>query len=75
MCNTNIQGTMFCTYATLNARGMMRRQKGTVLNFTSVTGLEAPPIPGEAVYHSSKAFQEAFTNVLRTELQTTNIKV
>jgi 3-hydroxy acid dehydrogenase/malonic semialdehyde reductase len=75
MCNTNVQGMMFCTHATLNAGGMMKRQKGTILNITSVTGLEVPPFPGEAVYHSSKAFQEAFTNALRTELQKTNIKV
>ena len=53
----------------------MKRQKGTILNISSVTGLEVPPFPGEAVYHASKAFQEAFTNVLRTELQKTNIKV
>lgn len=75
MSNTNINGVMFSAYATLNAGGMMRRKRGTILNVTSTTGLEVPPFPGEAVYHSSKAFQEAFTNVLRTELQNTNIKV
>lgn len=53
----------------------MERKAGTILNVTSTTGLEVPPFPGEAVYHSSKAFQEAFSNVLRTELQGTNIKV
>jgi len=42
---------------------------------TSTTGLEVPPFPGEAVYHASKACQEAFTNVLRTELVGTDIKV
>lgn len=42
---------------------------------TSTTGLEVPPFPGEAVYHASKACQEAFTNVLRTELVNTDIKV
>jgi 3-hydroxy acid dehydrogenase / malonic semialdehyde reductase len=75
MSNMNINGFMFSAYAVLNAGGMMRRKQGTILNVTSTTSLEVPPFPGEAVYHSSKAFQEAFTNVLRTELQKTNIKV
>jgi short-subunit dehydrogenase len=48
---------------------------GTILNVTSTTGLEVPPFPGEAVYHASKACQEAFSNVLRTELVGTDIKV
>lgn len=66
---------MFATYAALNAGGMKARKAGTILNVTSVTGLEVPPFPGEAVYHTSKAAQEAFSNVLRTELKDTNIKV
>ncbi|KAF2112161.1 short chain dehydrogenase/ reductase-like protein [Lophiotrema nucula] len=75
MTSTNINGMMFATYTVLNAGKMKERKRGTILNITSVTGLEVPPFPGEAVYHSSKAAQEAFTNVLRTELQDTNIKV
>ncbi|GIZ40059.1 hypothetical protein CKM354_000341300 [Cercospora kikuchii] len=75
MTGTNINGYMFAAYAVLNAGGMKNRKRGTILNVTSVTGLEVPPFPGEAVYHSSKAAQEAFTNVLRAELQETNIKV
>jgi 3-hydroxy acid dehydrogenase/malonic semialdehyde reductase len=75
MSNTNVQGVMFTTHAVLNAGGMMKRERGTILNITSTTGLEVPPFPGEAVYHSSKAFQEAFTNGLRAELEKTNIKV
>lgn len=75
MTGTNINGYMFATYAVLNEGEMMKRKEGTILNITSVTGLEVPPFPGEAVYHSSKAAQEAFTNVLRTELQDSNIKV
>jgi 3-hydroxy acid dehydrogenase/malonic semialdehyde reductase len=50
-------------------------QQGTILNVTSTTGPDVLPFPGETVCHSSKAFQEVFTNVLRTELQKTNIKV
>jgi NADP-dependent 3-hydroxy acid dehydrogenase YdfG len=74
MNGTNINGMMFVTYAVLNA-SMMSRKEGTILNITSVTGLEVPPFPGEAVYHTNKAAQEAFTNALRNELNGTNIKV
>lgn len=75
MMGTNINGFMFATYAVLNEGKMKERGKGTILNVTSTTGLEVPPFPGEAVYHASKACQEAFTNVLRTELVGTDIKV
>lgn len=75
MTETNINGLLFATHAVLNAGGMMARARGTILNVTSTTALEVPPFPGEAVYHTSKAAQEAFGNVLRTELQGTNIKV
>ncbi|KAL4920309.1 hypothetical protein BDW62DRAFT_199032 [Aspergillus aurantiobrunneus] len=74
MNSTNINGLMFVTYAVLNS-SMMSRKEGTILNVTSVTGLEVPPFPGEAVYHSNKAAQEAFTNALRNELIGTNIRV
>jgi 3-hydroxy acid dehydrogenase/malonic semialdehyde reductase len=75
MTSTNINGYMFAAYAALNAGKMKERKKGTILNVTSTTGLEVPPFPGEAVYHASKACQEAFSNVLRTELVGTDIKV
>ncbi|KAF2853403.1 short chain dehydrogenase/ reductase-like protein [Plenodomus tracheiphilus IPT5] len=75
MTGTNINGFMFAAYAVLNEGGMKERGKGTILNVTSTTGLEVPPFPGEAVYHASKACQEAFTNVLRTELVGSDIKV
>jgi NADP-dependent 3-hydroxy acid dehydrogenase YdfG len=75
MTSTNINGYMFAAYAVLNEGKMKERGKGTILNVTSTTGLEVPPFPGEAVYHASKACQEAFTNVLRTELVGTDIKV
>ncbi|KAL5000465.1 hypothetical protein BDV10DRAFT_162086 [Aspergillus recurvatus] len=74
MNSTNINGLMFVSYAVLNS-SMVRRKEGTILNVTSVTGLEVPPFPGEAVYHSNKAAQEAFTNALRNELTGTNIRV
>lgn len=75
MTSTNVNGFLFAAHAALNAGGMYARKRGTILNITSTTALEVPPFPGEAVYHASKAAQEAFTNVLRTELQGTNIKV
>ena len=53
----------------------MERKAGIILNVTSTTGLEIPPFPGESVYHTSKAAQEAFSNALRVELSGTNIKV
>ncbi|KAE8164459.1 NADP-dependent L-serine/L-allo-threonine dehydrogenase ydfG [Aspergillus tamarii] len=74
MNSTNINGLMFATYAVLKA-SMMSRKAGTILNVTSITGLEVPPFPGEAVYHANKAAQEAFTNALRNELSGTNIRV
>lgn len=54
---------------------MMTRKAGTILNITSITGLEVPPSPGEAVYHANKACQEALTNALRNELSGTDIRV
>lgn len=75
MLGTNVAGYMYVTHAVLNAGGMLAAKRGTILNVTSTTALEVPPFPGEAVYHTAKAAQEAFTNVLRTELQGTNIKV
>ena len=44
-------------------------------NITSTTALEVPPFPGECIYHTTKAAQEAFTNSLRAELAGTNIQV
>lgn len=75
MLGTNVTGYMYMTHAVLNAGGMLAAKRGTIMNVTSTTALEVPPFPGEAVYHTSKVAQEAFTNVLRTELQGTNIKV
>jgi len=78
MNNTNINGLMFVTYSVLK-RSMMKQDggigRGTILNISSTTALEAPPFPGEAVYHAGKACQEGFTNALRNELSGSNIKV
>lgn len=61
MSGTNINGFMFTTYAVLDEGRMRKRKQGTIINVTSTTGLQVPPFPGEAVYHASKAFEEAFT--------------
>ncbi|OBT83117.1 hypothetical protein VE02_08070 [Pseudogymnoascus sp. 03VT05] len=74
MNNTNINGMMFMTYAVLND-SFMKKKAGTILNISSITGLEVPPFPGESVYHAGKAAQEAFSNALRNELSGTDIRV
>lgn len=74
MNSTNIDGYMFLSHSVLN-RCMVPRNSGTILNITSITGLQAPPFPGETVYHSNKAAQEGFTNALRNELSGTDIRV
>jgi 3-hydroxy acid dehydrogenase/malonic semialdehyde reductase len=75
MTATNINGMLHTTHAVLNDGKMKSRGRGTILNITSTTALEVPPFPGESIYHATKAFQEGFTNALRTELVGTNIKV
>lgn len=65
---------MFTTHAVLN-HSMWERKKGTIINVSSVTGLECPPFNGEAVYHASKAFLEGFSNSLRMETAGSDIRV
>ncbi|SPJ70653.1 related to ketoreductases [Fusarium torulosum] len=74
MSGTNINGVMFTTHAVMN-HSMWERKKGTIINISSVTGLECPPFNGEAVYHASKAFLEGFSNSLRMETAGSDIKV
>jgi len=75
MTETNLSGYLYVTHAVLNAGGMLTLPTATILNITSVTGLELPPFPGESIYHTTKAAQEAFTNALRVELAGTNVRV
>ncbi|KAH6719704.1 short-chain dehydrogenase/ reductase-like protein [Leptodontidium sp. MPI-SDFR-AT-0119] len=74
MNGTNISGLMYTTHSVLN-RSMIPKEKGSILNISSVTALECPPFPGEAIYHANKACIEAFSNSLRTETSGTNIRV
>lgn len=75
MVQTNVNGVLFAAHAALNQGGMMVQKRGVIVNVTSVTALEAPLFPGEAVYHMAKAAQEGFSNALRNELSRTNVKV
>lgn len=74
MNGTNINGVMYTTHSVLN-RSMWPRKRGTIVNVSSVTGLECPPFNGEAVYHANKACVEGFTNSLRMETAGSNIRV
>ncbi|TGO87907.1 hypothetical protein BPOR_0196g00090 [Botrytis porri] len=74
MNTTNISGTMYTTHSVLN-RSMIPNSKGTILNVSSVTGLENPQFSAEAVYHANKACTKAFSNSLRIETARTNIRV
>ncbi|KAH6695601.1 hypothetical protein F5X68DRAFT_163896 [Plectosphaerella plurivora] len=74
MSGTNINGVIFASHSVLN-HSMWPRKKGSIINVSSVTGLECPPFDGEAVYHASKAFLEGFSNSLRMETTGADIKV
>lgn len=74
MAGTNVNGVMYMTHSVIN-HSMWPRKKGTILNVSSVTGLECPPFNGESVYHASKAFLEGFTNSLRMETAESDIRV
>lgn len=74
MNGTNISGMMYVTHAVLNA-AFIPNNSGTILNVSSITGLAAPPFPGEVVYHTNKAGVEGFSNAIRNELCGKDIKV
>lgn len=74
MNGTNIAGVMYTTHSVLN-RSMWPRKRGTIVNVSSVTGLEYPPFDGEAVYHANKACLEGFSNSLRSETAGSDIRV
>ena len=45
---------------------MIQRQRGGILNVSSVAGFE--PGPGMAIYHATKAYVLSFTEALAEEL-------
>jgi 3-hydroxy acid dehydrogenase/malonic semialdehyde reductase len=71
MVATNVTGLMHVTRAVLP--GMVARNKGTILNLSSVAGTY--PYPGGHVYGGTKAFVEQFSLNLRADLVGKNIRV
>ncbi len=71
MVDTNIKGLMYCTRHVLP--GMVRRQRGHIVNIGSVAG--STPYPGGNVYGATKAFVKQFSNNLRSDLFGTPIRV
>ena len=71
MVDTNIKGLIYCTRQILP--GMVRRQRGHIVNIGSVAG--STPYPGGNVYGATKAFVKQFSNNLRTDLLGTPIRV
>lgn len=53
--------------------GMIERARGNVVNVSSVAG--AQPVPGTAVYGSTKAFVTSFSEALHEELRGTGVAV
>ncbi|MBK1882312.1 SDR family NAD(P)-dependent oxidoreductase [Luteolibacter pohnpeiensis] len=71
----NVLGVVNATHAVLRSM-WIPNGKGTIVNVSSVTGLEVPiKGMGEVSYHSSKAFLEGFSNALRNEMLGTDIRV
>ncbi|KAI9706584.1 MAG: hypothetical protein M1836_003591 [Candelina mexicana] len=55
---------------------LIPQNRGTILNISSTTALEAPPPEfREVIYYSIKSFMKAFTNALRNETIGKNIRV
>ncbi|KAL3465594.1 NAD(P)-binding protein [Aspergillus heterothallicus] len=74
MNGTNISGLMYTTYFVLN-KSMWLRKRGSIINISSVTGLECPPFNDESVYHANKAYLEVFSNSLWMETAISNTRV
>jgi short-subunit dehydrogenase len=51
--------------------GMVRRRRGSILITGSTAGIQ--PIPGQATYSASKAFANAFSEAVHTELRGTGV--
>jgi short-subunit dehydrogenase len=65
----NITALMRLTHAALGP--MVQRGKGSVLNVSSVAGVQ--PVPGDATYAATKAFVLNFTEALHEELRGTGV--
>jgi 3-hydroxy acid dehydrogenase/malonic semialdehyde reductase len=71
MVDTNIKGLMYCTRLILP--GMVKRQRGHIVNIGSVAG--STPYPGGNAYGGTKAFVKQFSSNLRADLHGTPIRV
>jgi len=71
MVDTNVRGLMYLTRALLP--GMVRRQRGHVVNVGSVAG--SYPYPGGNVYGGTKAFVAQLSLNLRADLLGTGVRV
>jgi len=71
MVDVNVKGLMYCTRLVLE--GMVRRNRGHIVNIGSVAGAFA--YPGGNVYGACKAFVHQFTLNLRADLLGTAVRV
>ena len=71
MVDTNVKGIAYCSRAVLP--GMVRRDRGHILNLGSVAG--EFPYPGGNVYGATKAFVHQFSLNLRADLLGTAVRV
>ncbi len=69
--NTNLVGTINCCQ--LFAPLMMRKKKGSIINFSTIAVPLA--LKGEAIYVASKAGVEGFTRAFSREMADFNIRV
>lgn len=71
MIDTNVKGLLYVTNAVL--AGMVKRQKGDIVNIGSIAGHEV--YPGGNIYCSTKHAVDAITKGLRIDLVDTPIRV
>jgi short-subunit dehydrogenase len=69
--NLNVQALTWLSHAAL--RSMSKRDRGWLLNVSSVTGFQ--PAPGLAVYAATKAYVTSLTEALHEEMRGTGVHV
>ena len=69
--STNLEGYFLCARAF--GKGMVARERGKVINISSIMGKVA--LPGQAAYASSKGAVEQLTKVLALEWAPSNVQV
>jgi len=71
MIHLNVLALVQLTHAALGS--MVARDTGGVINVSSLGAYQ--PVPHHATYGATKAFVSAFTNAVREELRSTNVKL